>query len=66
MPPLGGGGMPPAGGGMGMDTPPLVCTPPVVLQPLAITAATARVSSGLSKGLAMRRNSLCRICVRLS
>ena len=72
-PPEGGGdippegeGMPPPDGGMGMVTPPDVCTPPMVLQPVATTAATASVSSGFSKGLTVRLSSLCRIGVRLS
>lgn len=61
-----GEGIPPPDGGMGMVTPPDVCTPPVVLQPLATSAATASVRSGLSSGLAMRRSSRCRMVVRLS
>lgn len=70
IPPL-GEGMPPLGegippdGGMGMPAPPEV-TPPVVLQPLTITAATAIASSGFSKGLPIRLNSMFRIGVRLS
>lgn len=63
IPPL-GDGIPPDGG-MGMPAP-LVETLPVLLHPLTIMAATAIVRSGLSSGLPIRFNSLCRIGVRLS